>query len=139
MNKADVICVHALRDERSRALRELRAAEKMRDAKHMLAASVASDGLASPAAVIALLEYHDARCAVAYKNGQARGIEIALSALGDQFAPNLEQLGLNDVGEDIQTDDAADQEDAAAVAVEDVSLAADIAEPEREAALDSAA
>lgn len=139
MNKADVICVHALRDERSRALRELRAAEKIRDAKHMLAASVASDGLASPAAAIALLEYHDARCAVAYKNGQARGIEIALSALGDQFAPNLEQLGLNDVGEDIQIDDAADREDSAAVEVGDIPVSTDIAEHEREAALDSAA
>ena len=127
MNKADVIGVHALRDERDRALREIRAAENDRDAKRDAAARLARESLAFPAAAVAILEYHNARCAAAFKRGEARGIEIALLALGDKSAPNLKQLGL--IAAEEQTD-MADQADAGAV---------DIAAGEREAAFDSAA
>ena len=87
---------HALAFEEERAERELRRLERERDSRQCAAADLLKVGLAMPGFAIAHLAYHDARCAVAFKNGELKGIRLALERLRAKPSAKVAQLKLDD-------------------------------------------
>lgn len=91
---------HALSFELERAERAFREAEREHDRSKELVAELAQKCLASAPFGVAQLAYHDARCIMAYRNGELSGVKKALALLSAETSGKVGQLKMVDDDDD---------------------------------------